>query len=312
LTAQRTNIKKALEAAFGAEVVEGAPLSAHTSFGIGGPAALFARADSASQAAAALAIAARERIPTLVLGRGTNLLVSDAGFDGLALRVEIGGVSIGEGGRSITAGAGVSTARLVERAIAEGLAGLEFAAGLPGTVGSAICGNAGCFGSAFGDRFAAATLITAGGSIAEIDDPSWFGFDYRCSRIAKAGAVVASATFAVEPGDRRRLEEIAAQHVAMRRQKHPAPGARTAGSYFKNLPPESPGGQRRAAGALLDQVGAKAMRVGDAAVFERHANIIVNLGHASASDVLALATMMRTAVRDRYGVELEPEVRFVG
>ena len=312
MSTPRVNLKSSLEAALGNEVVEDAPLSAHTSFRIGGPAALFVRADRVEQVAAALAFAHAQGIPALVVGAGTNLLVSDGGFDGLALRPEIGGVSIGEGGRSVTVGAGVATAALVERLIAEGLAGLEFAAGLPGTIGGAIAGNAGCFGGAFGDRLIAATLIEADGTIVELGDPSWFAFDYRCSRVANTGAVVARATFEVEPGDRLHLEEIAAQRVATRRQKHPAAGVRTAGSYFKNLPPEAPGGLRRAAGALLDQVGAKAMRVGDAVVFERHANIIVNAGSASARDVLALAEKMRAAVRDRFGVLLEPEIRFVG
>jgi UDP-N-acetylmuramate dehydrogenase len=312
LSRARAHLKSSLEAALGGEVVEGAPLSAHTSLRIGGPAALFARAASVDGIAAALAFARREGIPALVLGGGTNLLVSDEGFDGLALRPEIGGVSIGEGGRRVTVGAGVAASALVERLVAEGLGGLEFAAGLPGTVGGAIAGNAGCFGGAFGDRLIAATLVEADGAIVELGDPSWFEFGYRCSQIARAGAVVARATFAVEPGDRPQLEAIAAERVATRREKHPAPGARTAGSYFKNLPPDAPGGFRRAAGALLDQVGAKEMRVGDAVVFERHANIIMNAGSASARDVLALAEQMRSAVRDRFGVELEPEVRFVG
>jgi len=312
LSAARLDLKSSLEAALGAEVAEGAALSAHTSFRIGGPAAMLARASRVEQIAEALAIASRAEIPALVLGGGTNLLVSDGGFDGLALCVELDGISIDVGGRSVTAGAGVPTAALVERLVSEGFAGLEFAAGLPGTIGGAISGNAGCFGGAMGDRLKAATLVARDGAILEVRDPSWFAFGYRCSRIVKTGAVIARATFAVEPGDRARLEEIAAERVAARREKHPAPGVRTAGSYFKNLPPESPGGMRRAAGALLDQVGAKAMRVGDAAVFERHANIIVNVGSASAKDVLALAERMRAAVRDRFGVELEPEVRFVG
>jgi UDP-N-acetylmuramate dehydrogenase len=311
LSEAEINPKASLEAALGAEIVEDAALSEHTSFRIGGPAALLARAVRVEQVAAALAFASRAQIPALVLGGGTNLLVSDAGFDGLALCVEIDGIAIGEDGRSVTAGAGVATARLVERLVAEGLGGLEFAAGLPGTIGGAISGNAGCFGSAIGDRLTGATLIARDGTVVELCDPSWFAFDYRSSRISQMGAVVARATFAVEPGDRAQLAEIAAERVATRREKHPAPGVRTAGSYFKNLPPESPGGPRRAAGALLDQVGAKAMRVGDAVVFDRHANIIVNAGHATAKDVLALAERMRAAVYDRFGVELAPEVRFV-
>ncbi|MCK9463246.1 MAG: UDP-N-acetylmuramate dehydrogenase [Proteobacteria bacterium] len=312
MSTARIQLKAALEERLGAEVLENAALSAHTSFRIGGPAALLARATRIEELQAALETASRAGIPVLVLGGGTNLLVSDAGFDGLALRVEIGGVEVSEGGRRVTAGAGVATAAVVERSIAAGLAGLECAAGPPGTIGGAIGGNAGCFGAAIGDRLASATLVTREGEVIEVADPGWFAFAYRSSRLARAGAVIARAAFAVEPGDRARLEEISARNRGVRREKHPARGARTAGSYFKNLPPESPGGPRRAAGALLDQVGAKAMRVGDAAVFERHANIIVNEGTATARDVLALAGKMRAAVLDRFGEELEPEVRFVG
>jgi UDP-N-acetylmuramate dehydrogenase len=224
----------------------------------------------------------------------------------------VGGIAIDADRRRVTAGAGVETAALVEWTLSAGLAGLEFAAGLPGTVGGAVAGNAGCFGGTLGERLVAATVILGDGTRLELDDPAWFAFDYRSSRIAERGAVIASATFAVAPGDRARIEEAARAHVAVRREKHPPKGAWTAGSYFKNLPPEIPGGPRRAAGALLDAVGAKAMRVGDAAVFERHANIIVNEGAATARDVLALAEMMRAAVRARYGEELVPEVRFVG
>lgn len=301
-----------LEAALGREVAEDVPLAGHTSFRIGGPASFFARARSIEEVSAALSAAHAMSLPTLVLGGGTNLLVSDSGFDGLALLVEIGGVSIDAGRRRATVGAGVQVSALVEALVADGLAGLEFAAGLPGTLGGAIAGNAGCFGGSMGEVIAGARLVLRDGSITEVSGAGWFGFGYRTSRVAPEGAVVAEATIAVAGGDRPRIEEVARRNVAVRREKHPAWGARTAGSYFKNLPPESPGGMRRAAGALLEQVGAKQMRVGDAAVFERHANIVVNLGSATARDVLDLAGMMRRAVLDRFGEELEPEVRFVG
>jgi UDP-N-acetylenolpyruvoylglucosamine reductase len=312
LTVITQDAKRQLEAAIGEGIAEGVPLSEYTSFGIGGPAALFARLSGVDEIAAALAAAHALSIPTLVVGGGTNLLVGDAGFDGLALRVELGGIAIDAERRRVTVGAGVPVSTLVDALIADGLAGLEFAAGLPGALGGAIAGNAGCFGGAVGDRIVGATLILRDGTVLRIDDPSWFGFDYRASRVAAMGAVVADATVAVAPGDRVRLEETASAHLAVRHDKHPARGARTAGSYFKNLPPEKPGGQRRAAGALLESVGAKQMRAGGAAVFERHANIIVNEGGATARDVLALAERMRRAVEARFGVELEPEVRFVG
>ena len=312
MSALHADARVQLEAALGGDLAEEVPLRDHTSFRIGGPAAFFARPKSADEIARALATAHRLSLPTLVVGGGTNLLVSDVGFDGLAVRVELGGISIDAARRRVTAGAGVPVATLVDALIEGGFAGLEFAAGLPGTLGGAISGNAGCFGGAIGDAIVGATLVLRDGTMIQVEDPAWFAFDYRASRVAAMGAVVAEATIAVAPGDRARLEDVARGHLEVRRDKHPARGARTAGSYFKNLPPERPGGLRRAAGALLDQVGAKAMRVGDAAVFERHANIIVNAGAATARDVLALAEMMRHAVSERFGIALEPEVRFVG
>ena len=108
------------------------------------------------------------------------------------------------------------------------------------------------------------------------------------------------------------MKDLAGGYLEVRREKHPAKGVRTAGSYFKNLPPLTPGGRRRAAGALLDQAGAHGLTVGDAAVFERHANVIINKGEARATDVLELASIMKDKVKKRFGVELEEEVRFVG
>ena len=288
------------------------PLSRHTSFGIGGPAALLVSVGSVRELAAALNAARAAGVEPLLLGAGTNLLVSDEGFPGLAVHVELLDIHIDERSARVVAGAGVPATRLVDEAIAAGLAGLEFAAGLPGTVGGAVAGNAGCFGSSFGDLLAGATVVTRDGSVEELTDPRRFAFDYRCSSVADQGLAVAAARFRLEPGDRAALERRAAGHLASRAERHPPPGARTAGSYFKNLPPEEPGGRRRGAGELLDRAGAKGLAVGDAAVFEGHANIIVNRGGATARDVLELARRLREIVRDRFGVELEPEVRFVG
>jgi UDP-N-acetylmuramate dehydrogenase len=312
LSALRTQSKRLLETALGTEIAEDVSLREYTSFGIGGPAAFFISATSIAQVSGALAAANDLAMPTLILGDGTNLLVSDAGFDGLALRVELGGVSIDTTRNRATVGAGVSVSSLVETLVTDGLAGLEFAAGLPGTLGGAIAGNAGCFGGAVGENVVGAKLVLRDGTVLEIDNPSWFCFDYRASRVATIGAVIAEAIIGITRGDRFRLEETAHSHIALRQEKHPTRNMHTAGSYFKNLPPEVRGGQRRAAGGLLDAVGAKDMSVGGAAVFERHANIIVNTGNATARDVLALAEMMRHAVFARFGVELEPEVRFVG
>jgi UDP-N-acetylmuramate dehydrogenase len=291
---------------------EGVSLAEHTSFGIGGPAALFIEAGTAAELSRILAAADEEGIETLVLGGGTNLLVSDEGYDGLVVKLELGGLEIDRARGEVTVGAGVPTAELVSRLVEEGLGGLQFASGLPGTVGGAIAGNAGCFGHSLSDRLVRARVVEPTGRERAIDDPGWFGFDYRFSALRTMGAVLVEATFALEEGERRALEAAAAGYLEVRASKHPARAVRTAGSYFKNLEPLEPGGRRRAAGALLDQAGAHGLAVGDAAVFERHANIIVNRGAARARDVLALAAKMKRLVAERFGETLEEEVRFIG
>lgn len=307
-----TRAKLAIEAACGAEVREGVALADHTSFRIGGPAALFVEVDAVDRLAAVLAAARDERIETLVLGGGTNLLISDHGFDGLAIRLRLEELELDPARGLVRAGAGVAAAALVDAAIEAGLGGLQFAAGLPGTVGGAVAGNAGCFGATFGERLARAVVVTPDGAVERVEDPGWFRFDYRRSRVQQGGCVIAEVGFELAAAERPRLRDEAAGYLAERAAKHPRPGARTAGSYFKNLPPKEPGGRRRAAGALLDQVGAKQLVVGDAAVFERHANIVINRGAARARDVLELTAQMAARVRERFGVELEPEVRFIG
>ncbi|MFO8074015.1 MAG: UDP-N-acetylmuramate dehydrogenase [Polyangia bacterium] len=305
------DLRRALASAAG-ELCEEEPLSRHTSLRIGGPARLLAAPRDAMSLSACVRAARRGGCDLLVLGGGTNLLVSDDGFDGLALRPELAGLEPAPDRHSVAVGAAVPTAELVDLLVEEGLAGLEFAAGLPGTVGGAIAGNAGCFGESLGERLLSAEVVDKDGAPRRVDDPSWFGFDYRLSSLARRGAILTRAVFAVEPGDRARLREVAESLRRLRRERHPARKIATAGSYFRNPPAVEPSGRRRAAGALLDAVGAKRMSVGDAAVFERHANIVINRGRASAREVLELTNRMARAVRERFGVELAPEVRFVG
>ncbi len=302
-------IQSLLERESGLRMARDVSLHRHTSIGIGGPAALFAQVDDPSALAILLSTAVGHSIPVFILGGGTNLLVSDDGFYGLVIRPAFDGLKEGDGW--IRAGAAVPAAGLVAHAVERGLGGLAFAAGLPGTVGGAVAGNAGCFGSSFGERLRAATIVTADGRVEEVKN-EWFEFDYRHSAVARKGAVIVDVTLSVAPGDVESLRRTAEEHIALRRTKHPAAGTRTAGSWFKNLPPLSPGEFRRPAGALLEQVGARGECVGDAVVFEKHANIFVNRGSASAADMLALERRLRERVEERFGECLETEVRFVG
>ncbi len=295
----------------GTRIEENQSLSTHTSFQIGGRAAFFAEATSVDALSALLRAAFREKLNVLVLGGGTNLLIDDRGFDGLAVKLSLRGLRTDEERGRIEAEAAVKTADFVERTVSLGLAGTAFAAGLPGSVGGGLAGNAGCFGRCLGEVLKEATVVHRNGDIERIENVDWFAFEYRHSKLLKTGAVLASATFALEPGDKALLREESERNIALRREKHPLPGARTAGSFFKNLPPKNAGEHRIAAGLLLDQVGAREMSVGDAAVFERHANIVVNRGNATCADVLALTAAMQRRVYERFGERLEPEVRYV-
>jgi UDP-N-acetylmuramate dehydrogenase len=287
-------------------------LSPHTSFHIGGPARFFVEARSPEALSGLLRAARALGVEPLVIGGGTNLLVSDRGFDGLAIRLALDSMTIDDDARTVTAQAGVRTSDLVSRTEGAGLGGLQFAAGLPGTVGGGLAGNAGCFGKCLGDNLLKATVIAPTGESFEVKAPSWFQFGYRRSRALREGYIIAEATFRLSPGDPEALAAESREHLDLRRKKHPAPGTYTAGSYFKNLPPRRPGERRRAAGWFLDQAGARELSVGDAAVFERHANIVINRGQATAEDVLVLAREMQRRVKDKFDLELEPEVRFVG
>jgi UDP-N-acetylmuramate dehydrogenase len=301
-----------LDSIAGLEVQKNIKLSLHTSFGIGGPASMFVEVPSADALRAVLAATDKLRLSTLILGGGTNLLVSDEGFDGLVIRLNLNHLTVDETNHRVRVGASTSTSRLVTQLVESGWGGLEFAAGLPGTIGGGIAGNAGCFGHSLSDFLVQATVVESDGTLRRVTDRDWFRFQYRHSKLQSHGVVLAEATFAVTPDDSSKLKEESEKYLAVRAEKHPRKGIRTAGSYFKNLPPEKEGGSHRAAGALLDQVGARDLSVGDAAVFERHANIIINRDRATAEDVLTLAKKMKKRVHDRFGITLTEEVRFIG
>ncbi len=293
----------------GADVLEGVPLGERTTLRVGGPARWLVEVQDAPTLARALAAAHDHGTRVLLLGGGSNLLVADGGFDGLVIHNRVGGVDIE--GETATVASGETFHDVIEQLADAGLAGLGFAAGVPGSVGGAVFGNAGCYGQAIGDRITEVTLVGPDGQGRRAVSPDQLSFEYRNTAIQASGEVVESITLRLEPGDRGALRREIEDNLDVRRTKHPV-DLPSAGSYFKNLPPEEPGGRRVAAGLLLDRCGCKGLRVGDAAVFERHANIIVNLGSATAADVLALADEMKRRVAQRFGVDLTEEVRHVG
>lgn len=284
------------------------PLRELTTLRVGGPAELVCPARNPEDAKRFQAFAAECGLPLRVLGGGSNLLGDDAGCRGIILHVATTGFAVR--GDTIRAGAGLDFDGLIARTLAEGLTGLEFASGIPGTLGGALVGNAGCYGHEIGEFLVEATVLRPDGRV-ETVGPESFGFGYRTTELRETGAIVLDAVLKLARHDLAAAGAERAEHIADRRRKHPV-DLPSAGSWFRNLPPAEPGGRRRAAGILLEQVGAKQMRVGDAAVFAKHANIVVNLGRATSRDVLALVARMRDAVRAGFGVELVDEVRRFG
>jgi UDP-N-acetylmuramate dehydrogenase len=308
-----------LRRALGDGLLTAEPLKHHTTFRIGGPADFFFAARTPDQVVAALRAARECELPVFLLGGGSNLLVSDEGFRGLVLKNACDSIEFD--GQVAHVGCGTDFLDLIYQCRDRSLTGLEFAAGIPGSVGGAIYGNAGCYGKDIGSFTLECTHVDLDGSAVETRPAAWYEFGYRDSRLKRDPRVLLTALLRFEPGNRDAIQKEIDEKLEIRRVKHPQWRIEpTAGSYFKNLPPDwqmpgarlSPGTRRVAAGQLLDECDCRGLRIGDALVFPKHANIIVNAGHATAHDVLALAEEMKTRVRAKFGVELEEEVMFLG
>ncbi len=314
-----TTVEERLRKTLGTGLRTQEPLRQHTTFRIGGPADFYFDARTPDQLVAALLAAHEAELPVFLLGGGSNLLVSDEGFRGIVVHNACEAIEFDGGAAHVECGADFTD--FILRCRDRGLAGLEFAAGIPGSVGGALYGNAGCYGKDIGSYTIECTVATLDGATVETLPASWFQFAYRDSRLKREPRVLLSALIKLQPGEREASTREIEEKLEIRRVKHPQWRIEpTAGSYFKNLPPDwhkpdgklSPGTRRVAAGQLLDECDCRGLRVGDAMVFEKHANIIVNAGRASARDVLELAELMKGRVREKFGVELEEEVMFLG
>ncbi len=305
---RKTLFREAFLERLGSSLSENVPLSAMSSFGIGGPADLFFEARTEDELRAAVALAVEERYPFFVIGGGNNLLFDDAGYRGIIIRNRLEGLARGEDRLTVLSGTGLPC--VLREALDASLGGLEFLAGIPGTVGGAIYGNAGAYGSSIGDVLESATVLRPGGKTETLSRDE-MGFGYRDSALKKAGnqGIVLSAVLLSSPADRRASETKIRDILEKRRTKHPPLGTACAGSYFKNSC--SATGMRIAAGQLLERAGAKGMAIGDAAVYEGHCNFIINKGNARSSDVLTLAAQLREKVYRAFGVRLEEEVIFL-
>ena len=284
------------------EVLREEPMKKHTTFRVGGPARRFIRPGSIEQCAALLTLAKEEHWPLLMLGNGSNLLSADEGIDMLVIHTgRLDGLER-TGERSIRAGAGVSLARLSAFAQKEGLSGLEFAHGIPGSLGGGVCMNAGAYGGEMKQVLSSVTAWFPGEgvrrlSLGELD------LGYRHSIFSDKQGAVLEAEFLLEPGDAGEIQAQTAELDRRRREKQPLEYP-SAGSTFKR--PEG-----HFAGALIEQCGLKGFRIGGAQVSEKHAGFVINTGDATCADVLAVIAHVQKTVREQTGVYLEPEVKLI-
>jgi UDP-N-acetylmuramate dehydrogenase len=284
-----------------------APLARYTTARLGGPAEALLEVTSAVELTDSVIAARQAGLPILILGGGANVLVSDAGVRGLTIINKAKRIEFRDNG-VVWCEAGTVLPTLARECGARGLGGLEWAVGVPGTVGGAVVGNAGAHGRDIAADLISATILNANNEVIEWSNAE-LNFGYRTSRIKlevrsqKSEIVVLAATFQLTPGDPAELEARAAEFNDYRRRTQP-PGA-SLGSMFKN-PPSS------AAGRLIDQCGLKGTRRGEAEISTVHANFFVNRGEATAADVKALIDLARAQVRDRFGIELELEIELVG
>ncbi|HBC47858.1 MAG TPA: UDP-N-acetylenolpyruvoylglucosamine reductase [candidate division Zixibacteria bacterium] len=282
-------------------------LAPYTSFSIGGPARFFFVAKNPTEIIRSVRAARDLGLKFFILGGGSNILFDDLGYTGLIIKDECSRFAVLPDGISGQSGAVVD--KMVDAALEAGLAGLEYAAGIRGTIGGAVYGNAGAFGHAINEILHSAVLYTHGGIISVVDN-NHFKFAYRKSSLSDLGDVVLSVRLTLKTGNRQELADIINERRKFRRERHPV-GMGSAGSVFKNLRKLEEPTNVIPAGKILEEAGVRGMRVGDAAVFEKHCNIVVNLGRATSSDIKTLVAQMEAAARAKLGVDLKREILYI-
>jgi UDP-N-acetylmuramate dehydrogenase len=282
------------------------PMARHTSFAIGGPADVLVVVDVLHELVELVGMAQECEVPCMVVGGGTNILVADAGVRGLVVVNRCGAYHIdGEG--LVIAESGVLLHELACWAVTEGWAGLEWAVGIPGTLGGAVVGNAGAYGGTVGERLRWARLLRPNGQEEQVE-ATGLGYGYRTSALKREAlegrrSVVLDVALQLEPADAHELA-VRAAHVTQQRRAR-TPRGSCAGSVFKRTP-------QYPAGFLIEQAGLKGKRIGGAVVSEKHANFLLNADRATAADMRALISLVQDEVWSTFGQRLEPEIEFIG
>lgn len=285
------------------DILSKEPMWKHTTFRVGGEADCFVRISSPSQLAGLIPRLKENKIPWFIMGNGSNLLVGDKGFRGVILQIgsKMGALST-EGSR-IRAGAGALLSAAAKYAMEQGLSGLEFASGIPGTVGGGVMMNAGAYGGEMKQVIRSVTVLDENGRVFELDRDS-MEFGYRTSVIKRRRLIVLEAVMALEAGDREEIRAKMEELAVRRKEKQPLEFA-SAGSTFKR--PEG-----YFAGKLIMEAGLRGYGVGGARVSEKHCGFVINAGEACAADISAVIKEVQRRVKEHSGVSLEPEVIFLG
>lgn len=302
----RQRVLKKLRSFLGDKLKPNEVLAPYTYFKIGGACDFFFEAKKTNDFIHAVLLAKELNVRYFILGDGSNLLVSDKGFKGMVIKNSCRKIEVNKS--KIVAQSGAKLKDVVKLATDNSLTGLEFCAGIPGTVGGAVCGNAGAFGRSIGELVYEAVLLKKDGRF-DIVERDYFDFEYRESKLKRSRDILLSATFELKKGNKQRIKLKAEKNLAERKNRLPW-RRNSAGCFFKNVVKEN--GQKISAGFLLDQVKAKELEIGDAVVFQKHANVLINRGRAKAKDVKELARILKERVKKRFGIELKEEVVYLG
>ena len=284
------------------------PLSRHSTFGVGGPADVYLAIDTEEQLRNAFVLAHSADLPVFILGAGTNILVGDSGIRGLVIEnrtSQMGEPSPNGSGFKVHVASGVSFAAVARRLCSAGYTGLDWATGIPGTIGGAVVSNAGAHGSCLEEVLKSVRLVDGQGNVTEVH-PNELALTYRSSAFTSGflqDRAILSVDLSVQAGNPETLKRKVSKLDAHRRGAQPT--GRNCGSMFKN-PAEKP------AWWFIDQVGLRGHRIGNAQISELHTNFTLNLGGATATDVMALMELARNRVRKGFDIELEAEVALVG
>lgn len=301
------------------------PMSLHTTFKIGGPANALITVKTSDELINTIKNVRTLKIPYFILGGGSNILVSDFGIKGIVIKNETTYIKQIEYNlfkyldlKSIDLnndvflliGSGTKISEIVKYACDNSLTGCEFLAGIPGTLGGAIYGNAGAYGKAISDILILTNILDQNNNIISAKN-DYFQFKYRHSILKQTNEIVISAVLKLKKGDTNKIKDEVNKIINERKLKHPPENIGSAGSYFKNIEPTIPNTKRLAAGYFLELVGAKNMYFQNAKVYEKHANFIINPGGATAFDVLNLALKLKEKVLKKFGILLSEEVIYI-